>query len=843
MNAVCKDFDQAAVRFALVFPDLYELGMSHLGLQILYGILNAQPDVLCERAFSPWFDMEGLLRSRKLPLGSLESKRPLYDFDIVGFSLQYELSYTNVLNIMALAGIPVVAADRDADMPIIIGGGPCAFNPEPLADFFDAFVLGDGEDVVLEIVDTVRRWKAGHKEKTGLLEDLTSIPGVYVPSLFHVDYETNGVISEIKGLMDDYPDVSKRTVVDLNASYYPLAPLVPCVRSIHDRLSVEVTRGCTRGCRFCHAGYVYRPVRERNPHRILDIIEESLKRTGYDEISLLSLSTGDYTGINPLLTALMARYGSERIAVSLPSLRVGTLTEGLIEQIKKVRKTGFTLAPEAATEHLQRIVNKVTDEGELLDTARLVFTSGWNLVKLYFMIGLPGERDEDIRQIVELSRRVARQGLRASHKARVNVSVSTFVPKAHTPFQWTGQLTMEEIADKQEYLKRTLRGKGLRLKWHDARMSFLEGVFARGDRRLGQLLLAAHRHGCRFDGWTEHLHWEGWLKAFQEAGIDGQFYASRQRGTVEVMPWGHLDSGVTPEFLAAERKKSLRGALTEDCRQGPCGECGACNGAAHVALAGPLPLGSVAPASPPHQESWARRIRTRFIKLGDARFCGHLDMVDAFIRSIRRGGIPVRFSQGFHPMPRIWFSQPLPLGTMSLSEMMDMELAHYVDAEECKIRLNRELPYGLRVVDAQGLIVKGKPLVTLFEIDRFLISLECLDGAVSVEKLETCCQQALAASELIVVQKKNDETHHVDARPYIELLRAIPTDGYRPVAPMPDDIPPVSEFLKADVVLELGLRRTGRIRPKAVVQSLLGLTADESLALEIVKTESLPPLL
>jgi radical SAM family uncharacterized protein len=507
VNACRKAIDQAELRFALCFPDAYEIGMSHLGMQILYGLLNAQEGIVCERAFSPWFDMEARLRSRNIPLSSLESGTPLRAFDVIGFSLQYELCYTNVLNMLSLAQIPLLARERGADMPLIIGGGPCAFNPEPLADFFDAFCLGDGEEVILEVVDLIKRWKADGGDKDTLLQALASIEGVYVPSTFQVSYQSDGIIDAINPLVAHYQGVRKRTVTDLNECYYPLAPLVPFLKVVHDRLSVEITRGCTRGCRFCQAGYIYRPVRERDPRRILEIIDQSMQRTGYDDISLLSLSTGDYTGISPLLETLMRRYADAKVAVSLPSLRVGTLTRGLIEEIKRVRKTGFTLAPEAATERLQGVINKITDEKELLETAAQVFEAGWNLIKLYFMVGLPSEREEDLRGIVSLSQRIARQGGRGKRGGNVNVSISTFVPKPHTPFQWEPQLALEEVQERQRFLKDKLRGKGLRLKWHDARMSLLEGVFARGDRRLGEVLLKAHERGCQFDGWTEHLRW------------------------------------------------------------------------------------------------------------------------------------------------------------------------------------------------------------------------------------------------------------------------------------------------------------------------------------------------
>src|SRR4030042_1100923 len=507
INACRKAINQAKLRFALVFPDAYAIGLWHLGMEILYGLLNAQEGIVCERAFSPWFDMEALLRSRGIPLGTLESGTPLRAFDVIGFSLQYELCYTNCLNILSLARIPLLAREREADMPVIIGGGPCAFNPEPLAAFFDAFCLGEGEEVALEVADCIRKWKEGGGDKDALLKELASIKGVYVPSFFQVSYLAGGTIERIKPLVVHYQGVRKRIITDLNSCYYPLSPIVPFMKVIHDRLGGEVTRGCTRGCRFCQAGYIYRPVRERDPPLLLEIIDQSMKRTGYAAISLSSLSTGYHSCIAPLLQTLMRRYEEERVAISLPSLRVGTLTKGLIDEIKRVRKTGFTLAPEAATERLQGIINKRTDEKELLETTAQVFDAGWNLIKLYFMTGLPGEKEEDLQGIVSLSQRIARQGGRGKRRGNVNVSISTFVPKPHTPFQAEPQLPLEEVEERQRFLKDALRGRGLRLKWHDARMSLLEGVFARGDRRLGEVLLKAQERGGTLDGWTENLKW------------------------------------------------------------------------------------------------------------------------------------------------------------------------------------------------------------------------------------------------------------------------------------------------------------------------------------------------
>jgi radical SAM family uncharacterized protein/radical SAM-linked protein len=844
VNACHKDVNQAELRFALCFPDAYEIGMSHLGMQILYGLLNAQEGIVCERAFSPWFDMETRLRSRNIPLSSLESDTPLRVFDVIGFSLQYELCYTNVLNILSLAQIPLLARERGGDMPVVIGGGPCAFNPEPLADFFDAFCLGDGEEVILEVIDLIRRWKADGGDKDALLQELASIEGVYVPTLFQVCYQSDGTIDEINPLVAPYQGVRKRTVSDLNECYYPLAPLVPFMKVVHDRLSVEITRGCTRGCRFCQAGYIYRPVRERDPQRLLEIIDQSMQRTGYEDISLLSLSTGDYTGISPLLKALMSRYADAKVAISLPSLRVGTLTRGLIEEIKRVRKTGFTLAPEAATERLQGVINKITDEKELLETAAQVFDAGWTLIKLYFMVGLPSEGEEDLRGIVSLSQRIARQGGRGKRRGNVNVSVSTFVPKPHTPFQWEPQLPLEEVQERQRYLKKELRGKRLRLKWHDARMSLLEGVFSRGDRRLGEVLLKAHERGCQFDGWTEHLRWREWQEAFADCGLDPTFYACRQREPSEKHPWAHLNCGVEEAFLRDEWEHSRRGMVTPDCRGGECNNCGVCDKEIKMILSdasftSPPPLSS---REGLRKRPWVKKIRSRFVKVGEARFLGHLEMVDVFVRAARRGGIPMRFSEGFHPLPKISFTNPLPVGTESLVEFVDLDLVRYMRAEEFQKRLNAELPLGLRIIHASEMALKGRPLPTVFETDRFLVSLEDIGKAFSAEELRDRLHQALQKEALILIQDKKKGMKEVNALDSVERLQVIKRDAYAPSVSIQNGVPSVKELFGAEFLIEVGLKKKGGVRPTAILQHILELTLEETGLLRVVKTESLPPL-
>jgi radical SAM family uncharacterized protein/radical SAM-linked protein len=715
---------QGGLSFVLAFPDVYEIGMSHLGLQVLYGVLKGVPWVTPERAYAPWPDLEELLRAEGRPLVTLEGGLPLAESDIVGFTLQYELSYTNILNMLDLSAIPLLAAERDQGYPLILGGGPCAFNPEPLADFFDAFLIGDGEDAVLEIAECVRHWKEQALPKAALLERLAAIEGVYVPSFFQVSYDACGRIEQVKPLREGYGSVRRRFVADLETALYPTTPVVPFLKTVHDRVSVEISRGCTRGCRFCQAGYIYRPVRERSPERIMEIVEEALDNTGYDEISLLSLSTGDYGCLTPLLKGLMDRYAAQKKAVSLPSMRVGSLSPEMAEEVRRVRKTGFTLAPEAGSDRLRSVINKGITEADLLENARAVYSAGWRLIKLYFMIGLPTETMDDIQGIVDISREVKRQGKFAGNGGDVNVSVSSFVPKPHTPFQWEPQISEEEIVEKQRFLRPALKKKKLIMKWQDASLSGLEGVFARGDRRLSKLLIEAHRLGCRFDGWWEHFDRLKWQQAFDNSGIDATFY-HRRRELDEPLPWDHIDCGVRREFLLAEREAALVGASTPDCRSAECTGCGVCDfETVKLRLNEPVPFGAYACEIPPQQASeLAKRIRIRFEKLGRMRFLSHLEMLTLFVRAVSRAGIPMRYSQGFHPHPKFSFATALSVGIESHAEYMDMEVDAGYSAEELQQALNRTLPEGVRVLEAALVPMRALALSVIMERVRYRVTL------------------------------------------------------------------------------------------------------------------------
>ncbi|MDD2308399.1 MAG: TIGR03960 family B12-binding radical SAM protein [Desulfuromonadaceae bacterium] len=756
MGSIRKD--AADLRFALAFPDVYEVGMSHLGLKILYHILNEVEGIAAERVFAPWPDMETQMRAAGVPLATLESSTPLSACDIVGFTLQYELSYSNILNMLRLSGIPLLASDREAPFPLIIAGGPCAYNPEPLALFFDAVLLGDGEEAVLEVALAVREAKRLEESKAQLLERLSAIEGVYVPSFFEPRYAPDGTLSAIIPLKPGYTSVRRRFLVDLDAAPYPDSPVVPFMKTIHDRVAVEIARGCTRGCRFCQAGYVYRPLRERSPANILDIIDKSLKATGYDEISLLSLSTGDYSCVTPLVTELMVRYAEDRVAVSLPSLRVGSLSDELIDEIKKVRKTGFTLAPEAGSERMRRVINKGITEADLIAGAASIYSAGWRLIKLYFMIGLPGETSDDVAQIATLARQVKDQAKKSGASGDVNVAVSTFVPKAHTPFQWEPQISMQQTTDFQYQLHCDLKKRKLKFKWQDAPLSFMEGVFARGDRRLAEVLIRAVELGCRFDGWREHFSLKLWLQACADCGIEPEWYL-RRRELDEILPWNHLDCGVTREFLLAEREQALAEAATKDCRDGSCSNCGVCDFSAVTNRISP-------PAAIPplpntvSDEQAAARMRLRFSKNGVMRYLSHLELITVFTRAVSRGGVPILFSLGFHPHPRFSFGTATSVGVESKAEYMDMFVAAGISPGEVQERLNAVLPEGLRILASEEVEAKSPSLSTLIEATRYRITV----AAAGPGELLKQSVLFLAHDAFVIQRIKKGQTTMVDLR-------------------------------------------------------------------------------
>nr|WP_187350999.1 TIGR03960 family B12-binding radical SAM protein [Capillibacterium thermochitinicola] len=581
LNAVVKPWEQVKVRVALAFPDIYEIGFSHLGLRLLYHLINEQADYLAERVYAPATDMEQELRKAELPLFTLESRRSLAEFDLVGFTLQYELSYTNILNMLNLAGIPLRREERGEGDPLIIGGGPGSYNPEPLADFFDLFLLGEGEEAILEILEKIALGKEKGWSKQDIKQELLKVPGVYIPEYYTVEYTDEGKIAAINPLSPAPPVVRKRVVRDFDRAYLPQKELVPWVEPVHDRAMVELFRGCTRGCRFCQAGMVYRPVRERSPAVLTDYLKKIIPQTGYDEISLTSLSSADYTKIEEVLATLADCFAAQNVRLSLPSLRIDSFSPELAAHFQGERKGGLTFAPEAGTERLRRVINKNLTDEQIMRTTEAAFTAGWQRLKLYFMIGLPTETDEDLQGIVDLARAILSVGRRLhgpkAGRVQVTVSASTFVPKPHTPFQWRPQLSLAETKRRQSFLQERLVGRGLQFSWHDPTLSVMEGVLSRGDRRLGKALAKAWELGCTFDSWPDRFRWDLWQQALSATGLRTEDYL-RARSYQEILPWDHLNAGLEKDYLRREDQRAEEEKITLDCRtRKGCTICGVCS--------------------------------------------------------------------------------------------------------------------------------------------------------------------------------------------------------------------------------------------------------------------------
>jgi len=706
-NSVKKNWQSAGTRCALIFPDLYEIGMSHQGLQILYHILNSHDQFLAERCYCPDIDVENLLRKKKQSLTTLESTHPLADFDILGITLPYELCYSNILTVLDLAGLPFLAGRRNSSHPLIIGGGACALNPEPVADFFDAILLGDGEEAMVEIARITGDEKQSAGNRPELLDRLSEINGVYIPSHFSPVYDKNNHTVEIRQVGGSRSEISRRILPDLNSIDHLKHPIVPNARIVHDRLGIEIARGCTRGCRFCQAGITYRPVRERTVEQINELAVAGINDSGFEELALLSLSTGDYSCIEQSLPELMNRFAHSFTSVSMPSMRVGTLTPTIMDQIKRVRKSGFTLAPEAGSERLRRVINKGISEEDLITTCKDAFTLGWKIIKLYFMIGLPTETDEDMDELVQLVKKVKTERDRGSArgKKQVNVSVGTFVPKPHTPFQWEEQLSREESDRRLKYLRDKLPRKGVNLKYHSPRLSYLEGVFSRGDRRLAALLVTAWEDGARLDGWTEHFNLDLWQRAAEKCRIDLDDYL-RARSIDDILPWHHLHSGVNDGFLKDELERSKTETYTPDCRYHACQKCGLCDFETILPIVHnrSRKTGDITAVSAGKDEQRQEnpeqhnRYIVHYSRTGKICFLGHLEILQVIFRTLRRAGIETHYSKGFNPSPKISFGPALAAGTESLAEFFIMDLPKQLsDTKKTIEKINSKLPQGLKV--------------------------------------------------------------------------------------------------------------------------------------------------
>ena len=579
MNTQVRPWDEAELHFAFCFADTYEIGMSYLGMKILVSLINSLPYASCERVFMPWVDFRAGLQAEHIPLFSLESRKALSEFDVIGFTLQYEMSYTNILDMLSLGGVPVRSEDRGEDAPLVIAGGPCACNPEPLAPFIDAFQIGDGEEMMVEFMDVLRACRQEGLSRSETLMRLAQVEGVYVPRFYKPEYNADGTLSAFRRLDDRAPETVRRRILrDFSGAFYPDTFPVPYTDIVFDRIVLEIMRGCTRGCRFCQAGMIYRPVRERSMERIIELAEKLEKATGYEEMSLSSLSSGDYSCLKELIVALMDRFHDKRVSVSLPSMRVDNLVKQSLEELSRVRKSGLTVAVEAGTQRLRDVINKGVTEEDVIRSVSDAFDSGYSTVKLYFMTGLPTETDEDLQGIGDLARKVvsayyAIPKERRAKGLRVTCSASVFVPKPFTPFQWAAQDSIETVMDKQRRLREYLKTKGVTFNWHDPELSFLEACISRGDRRVGEAIYTAWQDGCLLDGWSEHFKFDVWLKAFEKCGLITAFYANRERPYEELLPWSFIDMGVTEQYLRLENERAKRGETTRDCRKG-CNGCG-----------------------------------------------------------------------------------------------------------------------------------------------------------------------------------------------------------------------------------------------------------------------------
>ncbi len=742
-NEVVKDHRAVDVTFGLAFPDVYEIGMSHLGFRILYSLLNSREDTAAERVFCPWPDMAEALRREHLPLSTLETQTPLSQLDVVGFSLQYEMTFTNVLEMLDLAGIPLRTAERADDDPLIVVGGPVVFNVEPLADFIDLVFVGDGEEMIPEFLDRLKALKRARAPRSRMIREFASIEGIYAPSLYIATRDpVSGLL--IPASRGEAPErVQRRILYDLDRYPYPDRIVVPHGEIVHDRVSMEIMRGCPVGCRFCQAGYVYRPTRERDPNQVRDTVIRSVRATGYDQFALSSLNTGEYGAIHPVMFDLMDRFEQEQVSISLSSMHASTITPELAGQVRRVRKSGFTIAPEAGTQRMRDVINKNLDEEQILTACRLAFEAGWESIKLYFMIGLPTETDADIDGLVDLAHAILETGRKVNRKTRrplVTLSASSFIPKPETPFQWVGMDRLENLYRKQDRIHGRVR-RGVRFKHHQCETSFLEGVFSRGDRALCNVLERAWRNGARFDGWDEHFKLSAWQKAFRDEGVDPERYAYTDLDPERPLPWHVIDSRINRKWLAIELKRAMKQATLSVCGPTDCHGCApfardcvkgviaettdrplrtdlpllstpAAPGPgepARAAEAPPLRARDSAPRPAPEDESRPSfRYRARFHKTGRMRYLGHLDLTRLLLRALRRAGIALVYSRGFNPKPKVGFSPALPLGVASEAEYLDFESYDRLEPAETPQRINAVLPRGVQF-EALRAIPRNEP--------------------------------------------------------------------------------------------------------------------------------------
>ncbi len=731
-GSVYKDKGAVGLRVAFCFPDIYDIGMSNLGMRILCGVLNEMEDVWCERAFAPWPDMEAQMRARNIPVYTHESGDSIRDFSMVAFTLQYELCYTTALNMLQMSGIPLYSRDRDDSFPIILAGGPCTYNPEPMADFVDIFSIGEGEEALPELAQLYLDMKReGRYSKDAFLRAASHLEGFYVPSLYRVSYREDGTILEMRPRYPDVPPrVKKRIVADVDRAYFPTNPVMPLVETVHDRITLEVNRGCIRGCRFCQAGFVTRPVREKTPETLCAQAREMAKNTGYDEISMCSLSISDYSRVNTLCDSLLTWTDDAKINLSLPSLRADSFTKELMDQISTVRSSTLTFAPEAGSQRLRDVINKNVTEEDILRAASVAFSAGKSQVKLYFMNGLPYETREDIEGIATLAKNVVETyyktpGRAKGRQPKVTISVACFIPKPFTPFQWEGQDTEKQLEEKQQHLLSCIQDRKIRYNYHDAKISWLEAVFARGNRRLSAALEEAVRRGMRLDAWEEFFDYDAWRQVFADTGIDPTFYANRTMGEEEILPWDVIDCGVSKQFLLRERHKAMEAAVTPSCKE-HCSRCGAnamadpracrwCPGHPEAPeehlenlSRSPAPVrdgagkrdakGAGAAVHPGKRP--VRTVRICYSKGGAMTFVSHLDVCRAFTRALVKSGLPVYYTEGFNPIPKLTFASPLSVGVSGEAEFVQFKLVQEIADAQVLEALSRAIPSDIELREA-----------------------------------------------------------------------------------------------------------------------------------------------